>query len=211
MYGTSYIPERKDMNDMSLVAMMVCKDGIVGFGDSKASRKDDNGCLYEDKDCGKIKKIFKNENMIIATSGNNEIIIDKNITYIETIINNILLSAKTPSEFSVRFFEESKEDGRTFQFIIGYINNDGNYAIQCMDIDGKGIYPKDEITSQRILVFQGDKKYCDILKQMRFEKYSMVQKAKKEIKQLLSHMIIIFDHYNEYNSVGKPVNVEIFQ
>lgn len=46
---------------------------------------------------------------------------------------------------------------------------------------------------------------------MNFHKYNTVQKAKKGIKQLLNYMIHLFNHYNEYNSVGLPINVEIFQ
>ena len=79
MIGTSYMPERKDMNDMSLVAMKICDDGIVAFADSKASRKDNNDTLFEDIDRGKIKKVFKNEHFIVVTSGNNEIISDKGV------------------------------------------------------------------------------------------------------------------------------------
>ena len=58
MIGTSYMPERKDMNDMSLVAMKICDDGIVAFADSKASRKDNNDTLFEDIDRGKICLLY---------------------------------------------------------------------------------------------------------------------------------------------------------
>lgn len=46
---------------------------------------------------------------------------------------------------------------------------------------------------------------------MYFYKYNTIQNSKKGIKQLLNYLIVIFDHNNEYNSVGKPVNIEIFQ
>lgn len=46
---------------------------------------------------------------------------------------------------------------------------------------------------------------------MIFAKYSTVENASKEILQLLEQLINIFDHHNEYNTVGLPINVEVFQ
>ena len=210
MIGTSYMPERKDMNDMGLVAMKICDDGIVAFADSKASRKDNNDTLFEDIDRGKIKKVFKNEHFIVVTSGNNEIIGDKGIQRIEDIMVEIMKSSTTIDEFLNEFQLKSKDDNREFNFMFGY-KEDGDCFIQRGRVQDKSIHKLKKETNKTLLFFQGEKRYCDMLSQMNFHKYNTVQKAKKGIKQLMNYMIHLFNHYNEYNSVGLPINVEIFQ
>ena len=207
MIGTSYMPERKDMNDMSLVAMKICDDGIVAFADSKASRKDNNDTLFEDIDRGKIKKVFKNEHFIVVTSGNNEIIGDKGV---QRIMVEIMKSSTTIDEFLNEFQLKSKDDNREFNFMFGY-KEDGDCFIQRGRVQDKSIHKLKKETNKTLLFFQGEKRYCDMLSQMNFHKYNTVQKAKKGIKQLMNYMIHLFNHYNEYNSVGLPINVEIFQ
>lgn len=153
MIGTSYMPERKDMNDMSLVAMKICDDGIVAFADSKASRKDNNDTLFEDIDRGKIKKVFKNEHFIVVTSGNNEIISDKGVQRIEDIMVEIMKSSTTIDEFLNEFQLKSKDDNREFNFMFGY-KEDGDCFIQRGRVQDKSIHKLKKETNKTLLFFK---------------------------------------------------------
>lgn len=198
------------MNHMSLIAMKICEDGIIAFADSKASREDEKGHIFEDVQRGKIKKIFKNDKFIVATCGNNEIFTVKGILYIENVIEDIL-SSESIQEFAFQFFDKIQNDGRAFHFLFGYKDTNEGYIIQPYIIDKDGIHPQSKMNNHTVMYVQGEEKYIDILKRMSLVKYNTIQKARKNIKQILNNLIIIFNHYNEYNTVGFPIKVEVFQ
>lgn len=133
-------PIRKDLKNVSLIAMKICQNGIVAFGDSKASRKYDDNSLFEDKERGSIQKVFKHHNFIIATSGNNEVNIDGKNTTVEQIINELIKTSTSVVDFCNQFFEISKEDGREYQFMFGYKER-GSYILQAFKINNLGIFP----------------------------------------------------------------------
>lgn len=64
---------RKDLENMSFVGLHNTNEGIIGFADSKSSRKNNQNILYEDKARGHIPKLFKNNHFICVTHGNNEL------------------------------------------------------------------------------------------------------------------------------------------
>lgn len=211
MIETSYMPKGKDMRHMSLVAMKICNDGIVAFADSKASRKDENNNIFEDKMRSKIRKVFRNEHFVVVTSGNNEIVTKDGLTFIESYIIEILPDVTSPQDFAFKFFEKIEGDGYQYEFIFGYKNFQNKYAVQRYVINNQGIFPSKVQNNEQVLYFQGDKRYCDMLKQMRFDKYHTIEEAEKEIKRLFSYMIHLFNHYDAYNSVGLPIHVEVFK
>lgn len=206
--GISYTPERKELNNVSLITMKICNDGIIAFADSKASRIDKNNMIYEDKERGYIRKIFKNNHFIVATSGNNEIIKTKEILPIEVVIKNILYKSNSIGDFLNYFIDMLEDDNRLFSFVFGYKENN-QYLIRVYEIENKKIDLKKVISNKDIMYIQGEKKCVDFLKQMNFKKYETISKAKENIKPILNSLIVLYDHFNGYNSVGKPINIEI--
>lgn len=192
---------------VSFVGMKICSDGIVAITDSKASREK-NYQFYEDVKRGRIQKVFKNNNFILITHGYNEIQKDGNIIYIEDWINEHI-GCLTYEEFLIKFCNENQQDKKEFHFIVGYKENN-QYCVSSVTVQGDK-YIINYKRTDKLFYFGGDNKYINMFSQMNLTLLKDVQSSKEDLETLLTEMIHIFDYYDDYNSVGLPVQIEIFQ
>ena len=111
---------KEEDNIMSTISLFFCCDGVLAVGDKKPTLIKDGKYVY-DKNRGLIPKIFKNDNLMVATTGNNTI---GNLYYIEDAISYALKFSNNKDEF-VKYFEKQLylgRDNRMFNIIL-YDNN----------------------------------------------------------------------------------------
>lgn len=78
------------LGDMNLVGMFVSPEGIFSFGDSKATKRDEFGNMYEDIKRGNIDKIFSNEHYVLGYTGNNDMMYQGEETFLEDFFHDYI-------------------------------------------------------------------------------------------------------------------------
>lgn len=202
--------KRKEEDSMSFIGMKICNNGIVAFGDSKSS-KYINGCLTCDKERGEIQKIFKHDNFIISTWGINEIIVNNNkVDWIEDVMNLILSSCKDKEDFLEQFknYLFDSKNIQEFHFLIGY--KDTHYQIIEYKVNAFYVLPisYEHYNGSK---YAGDVDYMKKYNQLRYKDKIDSLEFSLYIKKEIERMIEDFEEKLDYNPVGLPVNVEIFQ
>ena len=209
---------RKVGENMSFVGLHNTREGIIGFADSKATLRFANGVIGEDVQRGKITKIFKNDKFIFVTHGHNEIFSEKNRVNIEDYIAEHL---KNGIDYEI-FFKSLDEaiqndkgdyhDGK-YAFIIGSKNKNYKYfLLRCfIEYDKRIVFSKKEYGKQ--VFYGGSEFYCHLYNNQTFYNHIEISKYADMIKNYIETIIDAKDVFSEieYNDVGKPVNVEIFQ
>lgn len=193
-------------NNMSFVGLIICKDGIVGFGDSKFSILSANSNFtYEDKRRKDNRKIFKNENFILATYGNN--IIDN--CYIEELISEHLTTNINPNNF----FQKLKrriDNSLTYNFIIGFKENN-KYKTCFVEINKNDL--KFNETNIIGCCYGGADHYLKpfnyIASKIDFSK--SCEEIAPKIQRILNKMNEIYDETDDYNSVGNKFYIEVYK
>lgn len=213
---------RKVGDNMSFVGMHITNEGIIAFADSKATLKYKNRANIEDTKRGRIKKIFKNSNFILVTYGNNEIYLNKKIINIEDYIDENLKNDTKVLEFIDKFQNNLSTDvlvhnDGLYQFIIGTKDDNGNYCIYHFKTD---IKKQEETQSYSISkpIYKGysvggNQNYIDIYNIHTFYHNEDISEYSQHIRNVVKNMVQLEDcfHKYEYNPVGLPINVEIFQ
>lgn len=203
----------KDMKEMSFVGLHATKSGIIAFADSKASLSYGAGFI-EDKKRGQIQKIFYNEKFIFVYHGNNELF--KEHIKIEDYILNHLRNYDYFTFFD-RLFHRLKlsqpdyNDGK-YYFIIGAFQNNGEPFLQevILDCHANAVIYKEKKDKYSV-IYGGDELYLrmyDIIPKyndMPVDIYASI------IKKQIESMVDIFDADVQYNTVGKPIQIEIFK
>lgn len=121
----------KVCDNMSLVIMIKCSDGIVCGADSRSTLNDGNTI----KSAGNVCKVFSNDNIIVGTFGINQITVPTQYTSqfikmalkskekIENVIGRIINNSIDRDEFLGEFQKQLVDDVNTFEFFIGYKEN----------------------------------------------------------------------------------------
>lgn len=220
MEGNSKIL-RKDGKNMSFVGIHNTNEGLIAFADSKVTLKYENGFMMEDKKRGLINKVFKNNQFIFVTYGNNELFSEKYKTNIEDYIQEHLIDDMGYLEFFEEMNEKIQEnpanyhDGE-YHFIIGSKDqNNHYYIVRCQIKQGSQINYYDKTYDKKIYT-GGDEFYTHLYEGQVFlndadiHKYSqMIQNFIEDIIKAKDGLSNFYDYH--YNSAGLPVNIKIFQ
>lgn len=213
---------KKVGKDMSFVGMHITNEGIIAFADSKASLLFEDGRVVEDIKRGKIQKVFKNSNFILVTHGNNEIFSSKDKMNIEDYINNKMTDSMTHEDFINNFYKDvlnnkpEYNDG-VYHFIIGTKSNNNQYCIYNINIDihediNTEKFPMPQPIYQGFVV-GGNQTYINTYQAQSFYHDININEYSSHIKKVVERIIQLENCFNKYkyNSVGLPVNIEIFQ
>lgn len=200
---------------MSFVGIHITNEGLIAFGDSKATIKYKDGRTKEDTKRGQICKVFKNNKFIFVTFGNNELFSTKHKQNIEDYISSNLTNNMSYQEFFSIMQKRINEDeadynDNTYKFIIGAKDNDKYYICTCT------ITPESFLLSNPTYsgcIVGGDELYQKIFLAHTFYDDVPIVVYKEKIKQMIESIITMENVLNDYkyNSVGFPVRVEIFQ
>lgn len=189
--------ERNEDKCMSLVGLLVCKDGIVGIGDYKSTKTYYGGIKYKEEN-RKVQKVFANNKFIMVTSGTNIIDKDRNRETLEDFINRTLVD-----DIDYRYFFNNfanYANNFDYNFLIGTKLPSSEYAlyeIKCL----KGKIEEYPIFSNP--VFSGDSSYYDILSYIPIDYSKMnVEEAKTKLENVFVKLIDLMDESTEYRSVG---------
>lgn len=214
--GYSY-PERKDMSDVSFVGIYNINNGLIAFADSKATLNFSDGHKEKDRKRGEISKIFKNDRFIFVTHGNNTIFPSYREKNIEDWINANLKKKDEIQTFFDRFFKTVKADKAThhdgiYKFYVGSKDSQG-YFTQMIDINCSKeeiIISNKDYDKKRII--GGAEKYVNLfLTYTKLYYDKPITDMMQDVRIQVESIIDIFDTQADYNSVGKPVQIEIYQ
>lgn len=205
---------------MSFVGLLFSKEGIIGFGDSKTSVSNATG-LEEDYQRGHIQKVFTSSKFIVATHGFNQVITsDNKILNIEDIIYSATHMNNTIDEL-IEYLKNTIQDkditiNKSFCFYIGYQHPIHKYAIVRCQINTSSNIPKvsDEVYPTEngyTLCYGGDKHYVDMMNAITIDRALPINKMKDVIRDIMEHMMAIYEKTLTYNPVGGPIQIEIFQ
>lgn len=210
--------ERKDMNDMSFVGIHNIREGIIAFADSKCTLLFENGRVIEDSNRKEIQKVFKNNQFVFVTYGNNELFSEEYKTNMEDYICKNLLPDMDYESFFKKMDDDiqnnpGKYNNGQYDFIIGTKNKNGKYYIlKCTIKVNERIRFYDKTYEKRYFV-GGDKLYRTIYQQHCFYHDVPILKYSLQIKEFVENLVKMENCFSEYyyNSVGLPINIEIFQ
>lgn len=188
--------EIKEDKNLSLVGLLICKDGIVGIGDYKSTKSFYGGIKY--KENRKTQKIFVNNKFIMATIGTNIIDKDGSREKLEDFINRTL-----DDDMDYRYFFNhfaNYANNANYNFFIGTKLLSGEYVlyeIKC----SKGKIEEYPIFDNP--VFAGDSSYYEILKYIPINYSEMnVEEASAKLKSVFIKLIDLKNESTEYCSVG---------
>lgn len=209
---------RKIGEHMSFVGMHITDDGIIAFADSKATLSFESGRKTEDCKRGHIQKLFKNNQFILVTYGNNEIFSEEDKTNIEDYISQKMINDISYEEFINVFYQDitnNKADYNDgiYQFIIGSKDeNERYYLLRCTVEQGKYIQFSSKSFGKAVF-YGGEESYCQMYATQQFYNDINIHKYALMLKLFLEKMIEAKDAFSEieYNPVGLPINIEIYQ
>ena len=208
--------QRKDMSNMSFVGLHNTTEGIIGFADSKATITFKDGHHEEDVQRGKIRKIFKNSHFIFVTYGNNELFSAQFKINLEDYIEKYLDENMTYKDFfeclfiKLLYSKPEYSDG-IYNFIIGSKDNKGQYLRKLTINTNKETQEYTDKNYEYITICGGDETYREIYTQIPKYWDARIQEYQNIIQKQISKIVEILDLDYKYNSVGVPINVEIFQ
>jgi len=207
---------RKDMENMSFVGIHNTKSGLIAFADSKASKILNSGQIIEDKERIKIPKLFKNNQFIFVTHGNNELFSGYKKTNIEDYVEqnlseNIIYKDFFYVLFTLLILDKPEYNNGIYNFIIGSKDQKG-YYVRTLKFDVLNEimeYSQKNYTYQ--CLYGGDISYVKMYESIPKYFDVPIDEYSKIIKEQVECLVKIFDLDLTYNSVGLPINVKIFQ
>ena len=202
---------------MSFVGIQNTSFGLIAFGDSKASKRYNNGYLEEDVERGKIQKVFKNNKFIVAIHGNNELFSINNKQNIEDYFSQYLSPDISYNDFFNLLFmrlslDKTEYNDGIYHFIIGAKDSENKYYV-CnitIDINKSKLDISDKMYTKGYSI-GGDDRYVELFEHIPTYHDIPLNNYANIIKKQIEKIVEIFDEDPHYNSVGLPIQIEVFQ
>jgi len=225
--GKSISAERND-GSMSFAGIIMMKDGLLAFSDSKGTRMDKYGNRKEDT--GRhVQKVFRYHGTLIVTHGINEIRMKRNddIISLEDYINDGIRQKKGIMTMLDEIGQSSsvQDDGYAYHFIIGGIMLDA-YCIEDIVVekreDGNPVAIMGKLyqskTDDRKYAYVSDtgtypytKDFFNVFLNGIMNRDISVTKASEELSSWMEEEINEIDRAAFYNIAGMPLQKEILQ
>jgi len=191
---------------MSFVGIIRCRDGIVGFADTRSSVPIPLGGLGLDVTRGEVKKIFKTKDAVIVTCGINVVIRQKGRVALEDYVHFNDEMSIGQSLFALHL--DLLKDGvkETYSFIIGERCEDG-FTVRAYDVSASEITLKNCFTGY--ILTGGTQWYVnqadDIVTRVN---HLTVDVTVEKLPAILYGMIEEADRMGGYNPVGGEIRIE---
>lgn len=225
--GKSISAERND-GSMSFAGIIMMKDGLLAFSDSKGTRMDKYGNRKEDT--GRhVQKVFRYHSTLIVTHGTNEIRIKRNddIISLEDYINDGIRQKKGIMTMLDEIGQSSsvQDDGYAYHFIAGGIMLDA-YCIEDIVVekkeDGNPVAIMGKLyqskTDNRKYAYVNDtgtypytKDFFNVFLNSIMNRDIPVTKVSEELSSWMEEEINEIDRTAFYNIAGMPLQIEIIQ
>lgn len=200
------------------------KYGIIGFADSKASRKFNDGHICEDVDRGHIPKLFNTQNFLLATSGTNELLTKLENIPLEKTIQRLLNKSCYCQNYKVFLDALVKEINEynditngQYHFLVGVYEQQSywilRYIVQYNKEEGRYILKLLEKSKEFLVYTEGETFYVEAWKNLPSFYDMPFEKQKEVIQRSLEGLVGVYDTFKEYgiyNSVGGPYQIELF-
>lgn len=190
---------------MSIVGLVKCREGILSFSDEKGTYVG-----QEDTRRGRIKKTFKNADIIFGTYGFNEVFTDNIETYCEAIVKNA-----TDTHTFISQFEEvlnREKDTKHFTFILYEKKCDKLFFLHFENM--KYI----RFSKERNYAFAGNTIFVEVLKdffdnQLKdYERQYNYDISIRDMRDRLAEILRVTSDFCDkvlsYNSVSKIINYD---
>lgn len=225
--GKSISAERND-GSMSFAGIIMMKDGLLAFSDSKSTRMDRYGNRKED--AGRhVQKVFRYHGTLIVTHGINEIRIKRNddIISLEDYINDDIRQKKDIMTMLDEIGQSSsvQDDGYAYHFIVGGIMLDA-YCIEDIVVekreDGNPVAIMGKLyqskTDNRKYAYVNDtgaypytRNFFNVFLNGIMNRDISVTKTSEELSSWMEEEINEIDRTAFYNIAGMPLQKEILQ
>lgn len=225
--GKSISAERND-GSMSFAGIIMMKDGLLAFSDSKGTRMDRYGNRKED--AGRhVQKVFRYHGTLIVTHGINEIRIKRNddIISLEDYINDDIRQKKDIMTMLDEIGQSSsvQDDGYAYHFIVGGIMLDA-YCIEDIVVekreDGNPVAIMGKLyqskTDNRKYAYVNDtgaypytRNFFNVFLNGIMNRDISVTKTSEELSSWMEEEINEIDRTAFYNIAGMPLQKEILQ
>lgn len=208
---TENTKEKGRREHMSFVGLTFFKDRIIGYGDTKGSCFID-GKLQEDKERGKIPKVFTTKDFIICTYGINsfEVVGDKTgEIFIENWLEDNIGKVNYPEDLVKRLHEYLlKEENllalnEQLHFIAGYIEM-GQRVLVRASVNKMELSIKREYVTIPLFAYGGNDAYVQYFNKDTIQLMSDEEDIKKNIERAVKK----FDRELPYNPVGGDIIVK---
>lgn len=197
---------------MSFVGMVICKDGICTFGDSKPSLSTELGSCELDRNRGFIDKVFANQSYVIAVYGNNQYFDKDGRRYnIEDWLNENVAATESYVEllfnFSTLISKIQMNNDLNYCFLIGskYHNE---FFVQYANVQGGTVHFQHRMVSRRLYT-GGTDYYVNRVNMihLKLHHYDAIDEAAEVLKRDVKALIKEADKLSVYNPVGGPIKI----
>lgn len=184
--------------NMSLVGLLICKDGIVGIGDYKSTKNYLGGYSFEEKE-RLTQKVFSNNNFILATYGPNEIIINNKKERLEDFINSTLINNVKEDYFFNNMANNTINNETIYRFLVGTTIDNDIYTIYNVEVSNGKFFKK--VTNNNF-VLGGDNEYFSIIEKLYINYNLSVDEASIKLNNIFKKIIALKDEEDKYHSVS---------
>ena len=191
---------------MSFVGIIRCRDGIVGFADTRSSVPIPLGGLGLDVTRGEVKKIFRTKDAVIVTCGLNVVVRAKGRAALEDYVHfeDGLSIGQSLFGLHLDLLKDGVKD--TFTFIIGERCEDG-FTVRAYEVSASEIKLTNCFTGY--ILTGGTQWYVkqadDIVTRIN---HLTVDVTLEKLPAILKGMIEEADRMGGYNPVGGEIRIE---
>lgn len=198
----------REKEQMSFTGVVVCTDGIVAFGDSRSTLRDEFGTPRKLNDT--TRKVFRINDFIMTASGRNTIYVNGQDTTVEAFITENAERFRTPYDFIDIFSRTVSPANGTYYFRFGVRNNNETGIIAFDNMDGRISYmPKR--TNIGAAFYDTIPVYTESFKNNVHLTGMTTEEASTVIEDWIRHETEYVDSHYDYNYVGLPLQIEILK
>lgn len=198
----------REKEQMSFTGVVVCTDGIVAFGDSRSTLRDEFGTPRKLNDT--TRKVFRINDFIMTASGRNTIYVNGQDTTMEAFITENAERFRTPYDFIDMFSRTVSPANGTYYFSFGIRNNNETGIIAFDIMDGRITYmPKR--TNIGAAFYDTIPVYTKSFESNVHLTDMTTEEASTVIEDWMKHEIQYVDKHYDYNYVGLPLQIEILK
>lgn len=209
---------------MSTVVAGMNRCGIVMCSDSKSSVRAENGRVRLDASRLSVKKVFKNDHMIIGTWGKNQIYgEDRRFHTLEDILDEILLDTDNTRVLLDRLHRQINPnvicsginaEGGPYHFLIGEKNGNGRYVLSEYQFIDKGFRFVNCYTNPIVVfggILPGPIAYSNDRCVEDFDIPMMKEYVENYVKYIIQSRELLVDlKLAYYSPVGGDIQTEVF-
>lgn len=198
----------REREQMSFTGVVVCTNGIVAFGDSRSTLRDEFGTPRKLNDT--TRKVFRINDFIMTASGRNTIYVNGQDTTVEAFITENAERFSTPYDFIDIFSRTVSPANGTYYFRFG-VRNNNEPGIMAFDIIGGRIIYTPKRTNIGAAFYDTMPVYTKSFESNVNLTGMTTKETSTAIEDWIRYETEYVDSHYDYNYVGLPLQIEILK